>query len=623
MNRLASFISLSFLLFFFSCTPKEEIIETDVLIIGKGTGATSAAIQSARSGAKTILVTPLPWLGGMLTSAGVSASDGNHELPAGIWGEFRSLIRQHYGGIDSVATGWISFTLFEPHVGALYFKQLAEKEHNLSIWYETNLQHLKKDDNWLATINREGKLEKISANILIDGTDLGDVAELAGAKFDVGMDAKAATNENMAPNTANEIVQDLTYVAILKDYGKDADKTISKPSGYDPSEFYCSCKANCSDEKAHPCATMLTYAQLPNNKYMINWPIFGNDYYVNAIALSDTERALAYEKAKNQTLRFVYYIQTELGYKHLGLADDEFPTSDGLALMPYHREGRRIKGQVQLNVNHLLQPYGFELYRTGIAVGDYPIDHHHGKNLHAPEIDFPAVPSFNIPMGALIPTSVDHFLIADKAMSVTNIVNGSSRLQPVILQIGQVAGLMAAMAVQQNKAPHQLDIRAVQSELLNFKGYLMPFIDVQPEHSNFAAIQRIGATGILKGEGIPYKWANQTWFYPDSTINALTFLRDLETFEPNLPKTVYPNQNLTLNQLINIVYEWSKLLPEKNQFSTQQACVDFISKQWTVQWKLSNFDANRNVSRTEIAVVVDKMINPFQLKSINFEGQFN
>lgn len=35
----------------------------DVLVVGGGTGGTAAAIQAARRGAKTILVSEFPWLG--------------------------------------------------------------------------------------------------------------------------------------------------------------------------------------------------------------------------------------------------------------------------------------------------------------------------------------------------------------------------------------------------------------------------------------------------------------------------------------------------------------------------------------------------------------------------------
>ncbi len=66
---------------------------------------------------------------------------------------------------------------------------------------------------------------------------------------------------------------------------------------------------------------------------MINWPIDGNDYYANVIEMSPQERQAVFEKAKNYTKCFIYYIQSELGYKNLGIADDEFPTSDGFPLI--------------------------------------------------------------------------------------------------------------------------------------------------------------------------------------------------------------------------------------------------------------------------------------------------
>jgi alkyl hydroperoxide reductase subunit AhpF len=50
---------------------------TDVLVVGRATGGTAAAIQAARRGAKTILVREFCWLGRILTSTGVSAPDGN------------------------------------------------------------------------------------------------------------------------------------------------------------------------------------------------------------------------------------------------------------------------------------------------------------------------------------------------------------------------------------------------------------------------------------------------------------------------------------------------------------------------------------------------------------------
>ena len=107
------------------------------------------------------------------------------------------------------------------------------------------------------------------------------------------------------------IIQDLTFVAILADYGKDADMTLPKPKNYDPQEFHCSCRDFCPEKpNLVTCEQLLSYAKLPNNKYLINWPIEGNDMYLNVINMSQKEREKAFIAAKEVTLRFIYYMQT-------------------------------------------------------------------------------------------------------------------------------------------------------------------------------------------------------------------------------------------------------------------------------------------------------------------------
>ena len=77
---------------------RHQNLETEVLIAGGGTSGICAAIQAARLRTKVMLVEETPWLGGMLTSAGVSAVDGNHQLPSDLWGEFRQQLYDYYGG---------------------------------------------------------------------------------------------------------------------------------------------------------------------------------------------------------------------------------------------------------------------------------------------------------------------------------------------------------------------------------------------------------------------------------------------------------------------------------------------------------------------------------------------
>lgn len=580
---------------------KELNTTYDVIVLGEGTGAVAAAIQAARSGAETLLVNPQPWLGGMLTAAGVSATDGNHKLHAGLWAEWRQLLRNHYGGADSLFTGWVSNTMFEPKVGDQYWKYLAAKEDKLTIYNSHKWSTITKVDNWkIHILNKE---IDVTARILIDGTDLGDVAEQVGLSFDVGMDSKDDTDEEIAPEAANDIIQDLTFVAILKNYGIGTDQTIVKPQHYDKSLYDCSCQHNCNDPKMHPCKTMLDYGKLPNNKYMVNWPFHGNDYYANVIDLTKQERQQVYQKAKEHTLGFVYYIQTELGFKHLGLADDEFPTEDKLALMPYHREGRRIHGMTQLTADHIEHPFQYNLYKTGVAVGDYPIDHHHAENENAPDINFPKVPSFSIPIGSLIPKEVDNFLIADKAISVSNIANGSTRLQPVIIQIGQAAGIIAAHSVRNNIPTRRINIRDIQDEIIQAKGYIMPFIDVSPKHEYFSSVQKVAATGILKGRPLPYKWANQTWFDPDSLLLVDTIISGLVNFDAGFKDIELLGKHLSQSQTQDIIAHFCNVF-------------DLPCKDNTPKIIPYNFP----VTRAEFASQLDNEVDVFKIKFIDFQG---
>ena len=215
--------------------------QVDVLIIGGGASGTTAGIQSARMGVETLIIEESPWLGGMLTAAGVSAVDGNYNLRAGLWGEFLNKVSQYYGGLDSLRTGWVSSVLFEPSVGNKIFHELAEVEKEfLEVCGETTCQAVKQtSEGWeVIAQKKNGTKMRVKAKVLIDATELGDIAKRF-VKYDIGMESKYDTHEDIAPDSANNIVQDLTYVAILKDYGKDV--TIPRPDGYDQNEFACAC----------------------------------------------------------------------------------------------------------------------------------------------------------------------------------------------------------------------------------------------------------------------------------------------------------------------------------------------------------------------------------------------
>lgn len=624
MNRqILKYVALTLVMLVWSVLPieaRKTAERYDVAIIGGGASGVSAAVEASRLGAKVILVESSEWLGGMLTSAGVCAIDGNYNLKAGFWGEFYSALEKHYGSASALKTGWVSNVLFEPHVGNELMYNFVNREKNIALQICTSLVSVKKKRGaWVCTLaNNDGEFD-VTSKVLIDATELGDVAAMLGVPYDIGMESRTITGEDIAPEEANGIIQDLTYVAVLKDYG--TPQIAVKPEGYAPTPYLCSCINDRCVSPSEPDRMwspemMIGYGRLPGNKFMINWPIEGNDYYLNVIEMTKEERESALEKAKNFTLGFVYFIQTELGMNTLGLADDEFPTVDRLPFIPYHRESRRIHGKVRFTLPHISTPYACEqpLYRTTIAVGDYPVDHHHARyqgSEELPRLYFHPVPSFGLPLGSLIPEKIENFIVAEKSISVSNIVNGATRLQPVVLQIGTAAGALAALAVNKDVKVSKVEVRDVQSAVLDAGGYLLPYLDVTPDDARFKAYQRIGATGILQGEGRNEGWTNQTWLRADTTVYYDEIQGLAALYE--LPELRNDHSEITVVDLAELARSINKTV----------GIADFEAAMAKAFGTAGIATENtRALTRGEFAVFVDALFNPFESHEVTIEGRY-
>ncbi|MHB2148572.1 FAD-dependent oxidoreductase [Calditrichota bacterium LG25] len=614
-------------------------INTEILIVGAGASGVCAAIQAARMGRKVALVEESPWLGGMLTAAGVSAIDGNHKLPSGLWGEFRSRLYDHYGGPQAVETGWVSNTLFEPRVGERILRDMALSAGDVHLFHGFfPVEVLMEKDRIMGVrFSNDQKQEmEIRSLYTIDATEYGDVIALSGAEYRYGRESAAETGEAGAPEKADRFIQDLTYVAVLKDYGPDADRTIARPQDYDPHEFKGCCR-EWDDElqkNTIDAQKMLEYGRLPGDKFMINWPRNGNDFFSHLAVMDRAGRLAEIEKSKAVTLRFVYFIQHQLGFKNLGLADDEFPTSDRLALIPYIREGRRIVGKTTLNLQHILHPYSAEgagLYQQGIAVGNYPLDHHHDKAGIAVDEKYAPIPAFNVPFACLIPQKVRGLIAAEKSISVTHMVNGCTRLQPVVMQIGQAAGAAAALAVEKDQPVEKLNVRELQETLLQAGMWLMPFTDVTPEHWAFKSLQRMALCGLLKGQGKASDWANEFYIFPEKPVTAREAVEALSALNPEFKvnnELHFPENlehSLTRQEGVRLI--WQALGSPKESVNlflndVQDLAVDFILAQnlgtpW-IDFEKELFYPKEPMTRSVFAHLIDHLFRPFK-KPLFFE----
>jgi FAD dependent oxidoreductase len=489
---------------------KVEQIKTEVLVIGGGTGGTAAAIQAARRGANTVLVSELAWLGGMLTSAGVTAPDGN-ELTAfqtGIWGAFlRQLQQRQATGLDH---GWVSFFTYEPQVGAAIFADWVAELPNLRwICGQVPLAVHRQGDR--ITGVRFAEYE-ITAAVTLDGTELGDLLALADVPHRWGWEWRSQTQEPSAPAEPNDMtrqyaVQAPTWVFVLQDFELQQAPAIADPAIPNPIQFQ-------DTWKDYGIAQFLNYGRLPGNRFMINWPKQGNDYGVGLDRLLKPETRQDFlQEAYAHSQSYAHFLQVQLGQRY-GLAVDTFPQVPGqlggnaFALHPYYRESRRLQGLTTVWEQDILpiasgQVAALPIDASGqveaIAIGNYANDHHY------PGFEFALQPKsirwggrwtgtpFALPYRCLVPDAIDGLLVCEKNISVSHIANGATRLQPVVLGIGQAAGMAAALCLEQGCQPRELPVRSLQAALLSdpiAPTALIPLFNLPPHHPDWLAQQQ-------------------------------------------------------------------------------------------------------------------------------------
>jgi hypothetical protein len=149
---------------------------------------------------------------------------------------------------------------------------------------------------------------------------------------------------------------------------------------------------------------------------------------------------------------------------------------------------------------------------------------------------------------------------------------------------------------------------------------IVPYIDATPDSLHFQSIQRIGATGILRGEGIPYKWANQTWFYPNDYVNANELKKNSMEM---LSSIEFQHEYLSIADARELIYKTILNKKRKSMGDEDLKSFELFNKIYNQVWNregLKNFDVNRNITRLEFAVMLDKTVDPFGSFEVDHNG---
>ena len=505
----------------------------DVVVWAGGTGGVAAAVQAARSGVRTLLLTPGPWLGGMLSAAGVCAPDG-HELSCwqtGLWGQFiRTLARDSDEGLDH---NWVSCFGFRPDQAERLLQGWVQQVETLQWWSGCTLLAVQRQRERIHFIDveRDGERRRIHGKVWLDGSDLGDLIAAAEAPFRWGWESREAWNEPSAPPQSRldqecffqeQPVQSPTWV-VMGQLGGDRPASFPHP----PEAPFQHCTDRFGVDQT------ITYGRLPGGLVMLNWPLQGNDWHhglERSISADPSIRAALDTEMQQHSCRFLRCMERcSEGWLTPGEA---FPsTTPHLALMPYWREGRRLRGQAVVTEQDLLPVHDGArrgpLKSSSIAVGTYANDHHY------PGEDWPLAGKscrwggrwtgtpFCIPYESLLSDTVSNLLAADKCFSVTHMANGATRLQPLVLNIGQASGVAAALAAKRGIDPWELEAASVQQALLHdpmAPAAVMPIWDwpIWHPHWREAQLRALNDLGAVDSGGHLDRSVRQGLDWPDA-----------------------------------------------------------------------------------------------------------
>ena len=535
-------------------------VACEILVVGGGTGGVAAALAALRAGRRVCLLEETDWLGGQLTAQGVSAQDEHEHIEAfggtASYYRLRELLRDAYrplardpGALRPFNPGncWVTRLAFEPRVAVACLDTLLqpfESSGQLRVFRRTKVHAVATEEDRIVAVEAlalEGQGSwRFAADYVIDATELGDLLPLAGADYVVGAETQADSGEAHAqPLEAKpRCVQSFTYILGLALGAPGENHTIPRPPRYahfreaqpyslrievHGGEIYGEESGWLSYRTFETLpgtkGSLWTYRRLvdathfpgyPRDLSIVNWP--GNDYReASLLEVEPRAQAQALQDGKRVSLGFLHWLQTEgeatatrRGAPEIQLEPAVMGSDDGLSKYPYIREARRIralKTVVEQEVSAEFQPGPRAAhFDDSVGIGWYPIDIHRS----GPEDVGHSCRTrpFQIPLGALIPRRLANLLAAAKNIGTTHLTNGCYRLHPVEWNIGEAAGLLAAVALESGRLPRAIhgdraSLRAYQDRLLSEGVPLAWLIDLPVEDPAFAVAQRLFREGRL------------------------------------------------------------------------------------------------------------------------------
>lgn len=434
--------------------------DVDVLVIGGGPAGCAAAIAAAREGANTLLIEQFGFLGGMATAGLVPAfcpfTDRQKPITRGVALDVLEEMKAGMPHIAEDAHDWVPIDA--ERLKRIYDRRIAEA--GARVLFLTHFVDVVSRDGRVASgiVHNKSGLKRIDARVVVDCSGDADVAVAAGAAFQKG---DPQTGE-LQPCTLCFVLAGIDNQRLQQWlWAGDRENLLLKPA-------IAAAKAS---------GDLDIVEEGANVAYQSATTIGLNFSHVFDVDATDAEQlSRAHVKGRELIQHLTQFMR-----KYCPGCENAYLVNSGVQIGV--RETRRIVGEYTLTLDDYL---GRRSFPDEIARNAYYIDIHLSKkewerNLGR-KIDWSAMThqygpgeSHGIPYRCLIPRGLRNVLVAGRCISTDRAVQGSTRVMPNCLAMGEAAGCAAALVAKSHEGEtRQIDTGALRARLREHGAYLPP-----------------------------------------------------------------------------------------------------------------------------------------------------
>jgi len=404
----------------------------DVLVVGAGSAGSTAAIAAARTGATTMLVDRLGFLGGTSTAvldtfyAFYTPGAQPRKVVSGIPDEVVGRLTERGMAFERPNTyGAGTGITYDPEsLKRVWDELLTEAGVSLLLHAFVIGTHVENGRVTALDVATKGGVRRIEARCVIDASGDADVCALAGAPYE-------------APGGN---VQSLSTVFRMANVDVGRAQSV-------PKEELWRLMREARDSGRYA----LTRIEGSVHRTPQEGVMMALMTRVRNVDATDPEQLTAAElEGRRQAHEYFRFLrETVPGYERAVLVS----TSPAIGV----RESRRIVGEHVLTAGEILAATTFD---DQVARCGAPIEEHHAGD-DTRWVYLEEGQTYGIPFRALQPQGIDNVLVAGRCFSATHDAHASARSMGTCMAMGQAAGTAAALS----ETPKRLDPDTLRARL--------------------------------------------------------------------------------------------------------------------------------------------------------------